>query len=70
MNSLLTLLPPHPPLCAPGATIQVAEIAIYLALSANWAALAAPAGWQPLAVLAAAMVVPLLYTRQIVDFAC
>lgn len=49
-----------------GATIQVAELACYLALCADWGA--AAAGWRPLAVLAAAAALPVLYTRRIVDF--
>lgn len=52
--------------------MQVAEIAIYLALSADWAALARgdPPGWRALATLAAALVVPVCWSRQIVDFEC
>jgi hypothetical protein len=52
----------------PGATISVTEIAIYLALGANWGALREFDGWAPLATLAAAMVVPVVWSRRIVDF--
>lgn len=60
-----------------GATIQVAEIAVYLALAADWGALfgaegRAPGGdaWRHLGVLAAVAFVPICWSRQIVDFAC
>lgn len=58
-----------------GATVQITEILIYLALSARWGALApgaAGAGdaWRHIGVLLAAVVVPVAWTRQIVDFAC
>ena len=49
-----------------GATIQVAEVGCYLALTADWQA--AAAGWRPLALLAAVALLPVLYSRRIVDF--
>lgn len=48
-----------------GATIAATELAIYLVLAADWAAVAAR--WQPLAVLAAAAVVPVVYCRRIIQ---
>lgn len=53
-----------------GATIQVAELAVYLALAADWAPLATggAAAWRPLALLAAAVAAPVLYSRRIVDW--
>lgn len=47
-----------------GATIAATELAIYLVLTADWAAVAVR--WQPLAVLAAAAAVPIIYTRRII----
>jgi cobalamin synthase len=51
-----------------GATICVVEVAVYLVLGADWAALSAPGGWRPLATLAAAMLVPVVWGRRIVEF--
>jgi hypothetical protein len=51
----------------PGATIQATEIAVYLALGADWAAVGR-GGWRPLATLFAAMLVPVAWSRRIVDF--
>lgn len=53
-----------------GATIQVAELAAYCALLADWGVLASgsAAAWQPLALLAGVVVLPVLYSRRIVDF--
>jgi hypothetical protein len=48
----------------------ITEIAVYLALSADWAALAAEDGWRPILVLLAALVVPVVWGRRIVDFSC
>ncbi len=48
-----------------GATIAATELAIYLVLTADWAAVAVR--WQPLAVLAAAAVVPVVYTRRMIQ---
>jgi hypothetical protein len=59
---------PNPSTSLAGATIQVTEIAIYLGLGANWAALGQYEGWGPLATLAAAVVVPVVWSRQIVEF--
>lgn len=51
-----------------GATIQVAELAIYLVLLADWSVLGSwDASW-PLAVLLGVAVMPVLYSRRIVDF--
>lgn len=47
-----------------GATIAATELAIYLVLTADWAVVAVR--WQPLAVLAAAAAVPIIYTRRII----
>lgn len=49
-----------------GATIQVAELACYLVLSADWSA--AKERWQPLAMLAMVAAVPVVYCRRIIDF--
>lgn len=48
-----------------GATIAVAELAVYLALAADWPA--AAVRWQPLAVLAAAAALPVMYTRRVIS---
>ena len=61
---------PHALALRPGATICVVEIAVYLALGARWEALAAPGGWRPIATLSAAMLVPVVWCRRIVDFEC
>ncbi|GBF88539.1 adenosylcobinamide-GDP ribazoletransferase [Raphidocelis subcapitata] len=50
-----------------GATIQATEIAVYLALGADWGAVAR-GGWRPLATLFGAVLVPVAWTRRIVDF--
>lgn len=47
-----------------GATIAVTELAIYLVLAADWQG--AAARWQPLAVVAAAAALPVLYTRRVI----
>ncbi len=47
-----------------GATIAVTELVIYLVLAADWPA--AAARWHPLAVLAAAAAVPVLYARRVI----
>lgn len=43
---------------------------IYLVLLANWEGVAAgrAAAWQPLLMLAGTVLVPVIYTRRIVDF--
>jgi hypothetical protein len=51
-----------------GATIQVAELCIYLALVANWHAFYAQ--WQPIAALAAASAIPIAWTRRVIDIKC
>lgn len=48
-----------------GATIAATELAIYLVLAADWPAVAVR--WQPLAILAAAAAVPVIYTRRIIQ---
>lgn len=47
-----------------GATIQVAELAIYMVLAADWGALAS--NRQPFALLALAAAIPVYYTRRII----
>lgn len=47
-----------------GATIMIAELAVYLVLAADWQT--AAVRWQPLALLAAAAAVPILYTRRVI----
>jgi len=49
-----------------GATIQVAELACYLALSADWKVL--NERWEPLAVLALVAALPVLYCRRIINY--
>eukprot|EP00873_Tetraselmis_striata_P005069 jgi/Tetstr1/425333/TSEL_015782.t1 len=51
-----------------GATIMVAELAVYMALSARWDSLAGASAWPPLLACAAVSAVPVLYARRIVDF--
>eukprot|EP00878_Enallax_costatus_P038458 GHUV01043697.1.p1 GENE.GHUV01043697.1~~GHUV01043697.1.p1 ORF type:complete len:179 (+),score=66.35 GHUV01043697.1:231-767(+) len=52
-----------------GATIQVAELCIYLALLADWSKLFDGSGaWQHIAALLGTVTVPIMYSRRIVDF--
>lgn len=52
-----------------GATIQVCETLIYLALLADWSVLSmGSAAWRPLLVLFATATLPIMYSRRIVDF--
>lgn len=51
-----------------GATIQVTELCIYLALLADWQA--ALVQWQPLGMLGVMAALPIIYSRQIVNFKC
>jgi hypothetical protein len=51
-----------------GATIQVTELCIYLALLADWQA--ALVQWQPLGMLGVMAALPIIYSRQIVNFEC
>lgn len=50
-----------------GATIYVAELAVYLVLLADWGALA-DGGWRLLVLLAGVVALPVAYCRRIVDF--
>lgn len=47
-----------------GATIQVTEACMYLALAADWSGVLN--NWQPLAVLAITAALPIIYTRRII----
>lgn len=51
--------PPHRPRAR-----QVAELAIYMALAADWGA--AASNWRPFALLALAAAIPVYYTRRII----
>ena len=51
-----------------GATIAVTEVAIYLALAANWEVLSTWEAKQGLLTLAAVVAIPIIYSRKIVDF--
>jgi hypothetical protein len=51
-------------------TMQVAELAAYVALLADWSVLAdaSTGAWRPLVTLAAVVALPVAYSRRIVDF--
>jgi cobalamin synthase len=51
-----------------GATVQIAELSVYLALTADWGALWQPEGWRPVVGLMAAVLPVVAWCRQIVDF--
>lgn len=51
-----------------GATTQVTELAVYLALLADGSILVTPEGWQRLFLLGGVMILPVLYSRKIIDF--
>eukprot|EP00884_Botryococcus_braunii_P018605 jgi/Botrbrau1/5428/Bobra.182_1s0030.1 len=51
-----------------GATIQVAELVVYLVLAADWTKMKSVEGWTPLATLVAVATVPIIYSRKIIDF--
>jgi len=56
------------PLCPAGATVQITELAIYLALCADWSALGSEAGWRPVVMLLAAVLPVAVWCRKIVEF--
>jgi hypothetical protein len=68
-HSLLQVLTLHLLHTTPLCCAQVTELLIYLALLAKWSLLLeGPHVWGPWALLAATVVLPVMYSRRIVDW--